>query len=266
MASLAPSHCCVCDHERLSADPFYYDWEGRRYVIYRCLRCSHQFVYPPVRREEQNAIYGDSYFSKEGDWSCGIFPGGYTESAPQLEEEAREVLDMLPVTTGHLLDIGCAGGVFLNEARARGFLVRGLELNESMAAHARNTYKLDVLNSPIEDVPMEEWTEQFDVITLMDCLEHLPQPLDLFKKIQKWMRPTGIVFIRGPLSNSVLSRFTEGIRRVIRLEKRLPGYPLDANMFNKKSLTSLLTITGFQRPIWINEAKDFANVVARMKG
>jgi len=220
-------------------------------------------VHPSVTPEDQALIYSDQYFSKEGDWVCGIFQAGYTESQSQLKEEAHEILDMLPLSSGRLLDIGCAGGVFLNEARTRGFDVFGIELNSSMAAHARSTYHVEVLNSRIEDVVANRWSHHFDVVTLLDCLEHVPQPLAAMSKVADWLRLGGFVFIRGPLSNSRVARMKEGLRRVLRVRKRLPGYPLDANTFNKRSLATLLELSGFETLVWMVETPSFANLLAR---
>lgn len=255
--------CTACDHVSTSEEPFFYEWRGRRFSLFRCLRCTHQFVHPPVSREDQSVIYSDQYFSKEGDWVCGVFRSGYSDAGPQLTREARLILDMLPSSSGTLLDIGCAGGVFLNEARNRGFDVQGLELNESMAEYARNTFHLEVRTSRIEDVDADQWSRSFDVVTLLDCLEHIPQPLVTVQKVARWLRPGGVVFIRGPLSNSSVTRLKEGLRRALRVRKRLPGYPLDANSFNKRSLQTLLELSGFERPQWIGESPGFSNVLAR---
>lgn len=261
-ARIAP-RCSVCEGAHVRPEPFFYDWRGRRFRIWRCRQCTHQFVHPAVTPHEQALIYSDQYFAKEGDWVCGIFEAGYTDAQAQLKDEAREILDLLPVSSGRLLDIGCAGGVFLNEARDRGFDVSGIELNASMAAHARRTYHVRVLNDRIEDVAASRWLHHFDVITLLDCLEHVPQPRKAMRKIARWLRPGGFVFIRGPLSNSRMVRIKEGLRRALRVRKRLPGYPLDANTFNKRSLRTLLALSGFQAPVWMVETRSFANMLAR---
>lgn len=255
--------CTVCEQDTARPDPFFYLWRGRRYGIYRCTQCTHQFVHPSVTPEDQALIYGDQYFSKEGDWVCGIFQAGYVEAEPQLRKEAQKIVAMLPPPPGNLLDIGCAGGTFLDEARRRGFAVAGIELNPSMAQHARDTYQVDVLTSSIEDVPENKWSGAFDVITILDCLEHVPQPLAALTRVGRWLRPGGSVFIRGPLSNSPIARFKEGLRRSLGLTKQLPGYPLDANMFNKRSLAALLTASGFESPVWIGETTNFSNLLAR---
>lgn len=256
--------CTVCARPS-KPDPFFYLWKDRRFTIYRCTDCTHQFVYPPVTPQDQAEIYDDQYFSSEGDWVCGLISASYVEAESQLREEAREVLVMLPALRGRLLDIGCAGGVFLDEARSSGYEVAGIELNPLMARYARATYGLDVRNSPIEYVYESEWKCRFDVVTLMDCLEHIPEPRAAMSKIASWLRPGGHVFIRGPLSDSPIARLKESLRRTLRISKQLPGYPLDANTFNRRSLQRLLSDTGFASPSWINARNDFANLLARKR-
>jgi len=85
------------------------------------------------------------------------------------------------------------------------------------------------------------------------------------KKIAQCIRPGGFVFIRGPLSNSRTTHLKEQLRRALRVSKRLPGYPLDANCFNKRSLGRLLSASGFEITSWIGETASFSNVMARKK-
>ena len=265
MRPTPPPRCVACGHMRVKPEPFFYEWRGRRFQLCRCTRCTHQFVNPSVTHDDQALIYSDRYFTKDGDWVCGMFNASYADAVPQLVAEAQEVLDLLPVSSGKLLDVGCAGGVFLNEARRRGFEVAGIELNASMAAHARESYRVDIVAARIEDVPFDQWSGDFDVVTLLDCLEHIPQPLAAMRKISHWLRPGGVVLVRGPLMNSVFVRAKEGLRRLLRVSKRLPGYPLDANWFNKRSLTTLLRLSAFEPPRWIEEGVLFANLLARRR-
>jgi len=263
MESLEPVSCTVCLARDVRRDPFYYDWRGRRYWIMRCGVCRHQFVHPALAATDQASVYGDHYFSREGDWVCGVWSTDYVSSEPELRQEAKEVLRMLPLAGGHLLDVGCAGGVFLDEARSAGFSVSGIELNASMADHARGRFGLDVVTSRIEDIAVDRWHAGFDVITFLDCLEHVPNPRSVLEKASRWLKPGGFLLMRGPLSNSRLAFFKEAVRRLFRVSKRLPGYPLDANMFSKYSLTRLLGLTGFVVERWIGETSSFANLLGR---
>jgi hypothetical protein len=72
-----------------------------------------------------------------------------------------------------------------------------------------------------------------------------------------------VLLIRGPLSNSPLARLKETIRRTIKRQKQLDGYPLDAGMYNPRSLTALVNDYGFEVQRWTDRTSDFANMVAR---
>jgi SAM-dependent methyltransferase len=185
----------------------------------------------------------------------------YADAEASLRAEAREILTMLPHPPGKLLDVGCAGGVFLDEARSAGFDVLGIEPNASMAQSARTRYSLNVLSARVEDLPFS-WGDEVNVITLLDCLEHIPQPLVAIQKLRARLVPGGHLFIRGPLANTPLSRIKESLRRLVRIEKKLPGYPLDANVFNKRSMTTLCQNNGFAELAWKGEGPGFANLLA----
>jgi 2-polyprenyl-3-methyl-5-hydroxy-6-metoxy-1,4-benzoquinol methylase len=262
----SPGHdlrCCVCRSKSVRAEPFYYSWRSRRWWIVRCAACTHRFVYPFLTRAEQEVVYDDNYFTANGDWVEGVWPLGYVQAEPNVRKEAAEILDMLPRRRGRLLEIGCAGGFFLDEARKRGFDVAGIELNATMAAHARTTLGLNVIQGRIEDIDSGSLRQSFDIIVLMDVLEHIPDPRALFHKISDWLAPEADLLIRGPLHNDPIAEAKEWIRRLMGIQKELPGYPLDVNGFTKKSLTRLLGQFGFGAFVWINEGRDFANLTAR---
>jgi 2-polyprenyl-3-methyl-5-hydroxy-6-metoxy-1,4-benzoquinol methylase len=260
-ATLAgPPSCTVCG-AAARRDPYYYEWQGTRYQLLRCPTCTHSFVHPPIAPADQETIYADHYFTQNGDWSCGVWQLDYKGADAKLRDEARSILEMLPRPPGRLLDVGCAGGIFLDEARLRGFTVTGIELNASMARHARINYELDVLNARIEDVAVWTWHQQFDVIVLLDCLEHIPAPGAAILKAAHWLAPDGRLFIRGPLNNRRLDWLKATMRRSLGLTKHLPGYPLDANSFTKRSLSVLTGQHGLTVTHWINERPGFANLL-----
>jgi SAM-dependent methyltransferase len=82
---------------------------------------------------------------------------------------------------GRLLDVGCATGWFLEEMRAHGWDVEGVEVSARAAAIAREEYGLKVFNSTLAEFEAPE--NAFDVATLWDVLEHLPSPKAALEKI-----------------------------------------------------------------------------------
>jgi len=262
-AAQARPICSVCMDLNVTTDPFFYLWKDKRWLIMRCRTCSHQFVYPYVTQSEQKEMYGDHYFSEEGDWVCGIWKSSYIQSEERLRKEAQLVLDMLPTRRGKLLEIGCAGGFFLDEARKRGFHVQGIELNVSMATHAQNRFGITVVQGRVEDIEKEFFNNEFDVVVMMDVLEHIPQPHSIIQKVNHWLKPHGYLLIRGPLANNRIAMLKEALRRLTKIEKQLSGYPLDANIFNKKSLARLVEQCDIKVSAWINETNNFANLLAQ---
>jgi SAM-dependent methyltransferase len=257
------NNCVVCSSVRITREPFFYIWRSKRYWLMRCAECSHQFIFPHLAERDQRQIYDDQYFSKAGNWACGVFDGDYISSEAELRTEGQSILHMLPARSGKLLDVGCAGGYFLDEARKAGFDVTGIELNRSMVDHARTVLGLDVVCRRIEDIPSDNFKADFDVVVMLDVLEHLPHPRVILNKIAEWTHSGSFLLVRGPLHNDIVAKFKEAARRMVGVKKQLPGYPLDVNSFSKKSLVRLLTLGGFKTFAYIDETRQFANVLAR---
>src|SRR5205807_2536757 len=88
------------------------------------------------------ALYSAEYFTEGG----AGYPG-YIADERTHRHQARSYLKKigrLGARPGALLDIGCAAGFFLDEARRRGWDVRGCELSEYAQTYARDTLALDV--------------------------------------------------------------------------------------------------------------------------
>ena len=81
---------------------------------------------------------------------------------------------------GRLLDVGCAHGFFLAEARRRGYVVVGVEAHPDMAGFARGALRLDVVEGLWSDV--EPASKLFEVITFNDSLEYMPDPVAALRK------------------------------------------------------------------------------------
>lgn len=155
--------CTVCSSSWVAPEPFHYFWLDRVWRLHRCRECTHQFVWPFHSSTEQEAIYNNEYFTGSGDWVEGVWQKSYVEAEDELRREANEVISIIPVERGRLVEIGCAGGFFLDEAKKR-FEVVGIELNKSMADHAVGM-GLNVICGRIEDT---DPTGLFDVLVMMD--------------------------------------------------------------------------------------------------
>jgi 2-polyprenyl-3-methyl-5-hydroxy-6-metoxy-1,4-benzoquinol methylase len=105
-------------------------------------------------------------------------------------------------TSGRLLDVGCSTGLFLNEMRRYGqWELRGVETNAEAARYAREKFGLSVYAGPLDDAPLDAGA--FDVITLWDVLEHLPDPGAALGRIRDLLAPHGCVLISVPNLDSI---------------------------------------------------------------
>lgn len=139
---------------------------------------------------------------------------------------------------GKLLDVGCATGNFMEIARDSGWQVQGIEPIETAAKIAREYYHLDVITSTLEAASLEG--ESFDVITMWDVLEHLPNPKNTLYRCQELLKPGGLLVFSIPNLKS-FDRYLFG--------KNWIGWdaPRHFNLFTDSTLHQLLEITGFEQ-------------------
>ena len=98
--------------------------------------------------------------------------------------------------SGKLLDIGCSIGRLPRIARERGYEVLGLELGGRAAAHAREAYGLDIREELLEDCAFPD--ESFDVVTLIETLEHVPDPRRMVAEVHRILKPGGAFLVGVP--------------------------------------------------------------------
>ena len=134
-----------------------------------------------------------------------------------------------------VLDVGCAGGAFLVAAREFGFGVTGIEPARWMAAYGRENYQLDIRDGILEAGVFEEGS--FDVITLWDVIEHLPQPLETLEIVRSLLKPGGVLLVNYPDIGTLAAR-TLGRRWPFWLSVHLIYY-------TRKTMTEQLRRVGF---------------------
>lgn len=103
-----------------------------------------------------------------------------------------------PVVEQKLLDVGCGGGILCEAMAQRGAIVTGIDMGETPLSVAR----LHQLESGVEvdyqQITAEELAEQqpgqYDVVTCLEMLEHVPDPASVISACKKLVKPGGDVY------------------------------------------------------------------------
>ena len=103
-----------------------------------------------------------------------------------------------PVAEMKVIDIGCGGGILSEALAQRGAHVTGIDMGEAPI----NVAKLHCLESKLDidyqKISAEEIAEQqagqFDIVTCLEMLEHVPDPASTIKACAKLVKPGGHVY------------------------------------------------------------------------
>ncbi|MBI3553477.1 MAG: class I SAM-dependent methyltransferase [Elusimicrobia bacterium] len=204
-------------------------------TIQQCLDCGLLFTSPRVRASSLLEEYQEN---KDEDFF--------------LQSEARSMNAYLSLAlirrhaqAGRLLDVGCATGFFLNAARLS-FEVEGVEPSKWARQYAKDRLKLEIGSSTIEGAHFPD--ARFDVVTLLDVIEHVPDPAGLMREVARVTKPQGLVYVVTPdcdsLSATLLGSRWWGLR------------PAHIYYFSRKTLTRLLEAAGYE----VVEAKSFGRI------
>jgi SAM-dependent methyltransferase len=157
------------------------------------------------------AFYDRDYFQGTGTAK------GYADYAslePGLRRTARARLrrierligaDAAPLPPPRILEIGCGVGVFLDEARRRGWETAGLEVSAYATGEARRR-GLDVQCAAIEDAALERG--RYDCVSLWDVIEHLRDPRGALARAADALRPGGVLALSTGDVTSLCARLS----------------------------------------------------------
>lgn len=151
----------------------------------------------------------------------------------------------LPAAPRHL-DIGCALGFMLEESRRAGWDPVGVETSAFAARYAAEHTGCPVHAGTLEQAALP--STSFDVVTLTDVIEHVPQPSTLVAEICRILRPGGVLLIVTPNFGSLFVRL-HGLNAYGMWPDQHVVY------FSRRSMTRLLRQAGLRRVI--AGSKDF---------
>jgi len=142
-----------------------------------------------------------------------------------------------------LLDVGAAQGTLLEEALRMGFDAEGVDHCESNVQDAC-AKGLRVRCATAEEL---DEREAFDVITMIDIIEHVPDPLRLLRTVHRALKPGGELVVHTPNHRGAVVMLSKLLHTVgIRYPTREIFGRNHVCFFDDRSLPLALQTTGFE--------------------
>jgi SAM-dependent methyltransferase len=240
--------CWVCDHasasqikaglspEALTPDHFaitdaHY---GMTLSLYRCDSCGFLFCPDAGDVTRFYSALSDDEYERTRSWRC---------------MQARHLLKKISsyktsgVLSPFLLDVGAGSGILVEEAQKMGYQASGIEPSASLVAQAKK-HGLPVLPGIFPDASPRA---SYDVITLIDVLEHVNMPVALLRSMAAYLEKDGIAIVVTPDVASLAARL---------LGEKWWHYRIaHIGYFNRKTLKKALEKAGLEpiawhRPTW----------------
>ncbi len=207
------------------------------YEIWDCPNCG----FKSTDLHQDYKIFVQKFYSQEyftGDPTRGAY-FDYKRDKPYIVRNMKKVLTKIKLYKrgGRLLDVGCAMGFFVELALDAGFDAYGID-----PSHYAISNRAENLNGRLQMGTVDTIrfaAKSFDVITMLDVIEHLPDPRRVLKKALTLLKDDGIVVIATGDTDSVYAKI---------FKRRWTFYnpPQHLHFFSRRIFLKFLLETGFK--------------------
>ncbi len=200
--------CPVCDSKdfKVIYEPWVYEEDpiklygaatgiqGTQRIV-RCINCG--MIYENPRFPKEVILSG--YIQTEQ----ALHDSQYNNRVNSFYKALYGLKDKLPKAGAKVLDIGTAGGAFLEAAQRFGYDSYGLEPSLYLTKEDKKR-GLKIAQGTIDNNPYVD--QKFDLVCLWDVIEHLVEPKEDLIKIRALLKPDGILLINYPDIGTFLAK------------------------------------------------------------
>lgn len=179
-----------------------------------CPVCLHR----PAPKRIDLAIYSLYACSNCGSWSSdaaargadtSFDPGHYFENAAADQSRWADVFARVTNVAGPMeraLDVGCGNGAYLEflAQRRPEIQLEGIELDPARADQARQRNPGAHIHEGDAQERAERLEHSFDLVSLWDVFEHVPEPTRLLETLAQRLRPGGCIYVQTIHENSLV--------------------------------------------------------------
>lgn len=135
----------------------------------------------------------------------------------------------------HSLDVGCGIGALVQAMRSSGFEARGIDYQDAAARQGAKIFGVTIENKDITEIA----DASQGVVSMCDCLEHFPHPLEALAEVRRILDHGGVFFGTIPNFNG-LERYLKGA------DAAVVSYPQHLSFFTVATLRRALEKAGFE--------------------
>lgn len=164
------------------------------FLFERCEWCGFTFVANPWT--DYGQIYNEAYYRGQGPdpWIDYVFELEHPERTVRIYEWAGilQVVQQLTEISSSTkwLDFGCGNGGLVRHVRREARCeIAGFE--EGWVADLARGYGIPIL----EENELISCENMFDVVTAIEVIEHVDDPVSLLRRIRRLLKPGGILFL-----------------------------------------------------------------------
>jgi len=228
-----PTSCVICGNtdKRVIFEEFDID-------VFACKKCGHVFSSYNIDPNYNDYFNNKLINSKEQFWWDEAHKAMYNDFCQRFIQNKK----------GKLLDVGCGLGYFLKTVSAYpSWEVFGCEISPQAVNFAKEKLGLNnIFCGSIQDSDFNK--NSFDIITLWDVIEHIPEPDSFLKHIFTLLKKTGMLFIHTPNINIQLPK--------ARLKKNLKGMNHDIHYLEAKDHINIYSMETISRILYRNDFKQ----------
>ncbi len=214
---------------------YYSTFNNYNLPIYICSTCKIQSIFPKDS-QKINEMYNEEYYTGKAEYK--YIDERNTEKYDSYVWDARIKNIQKFVKSGKFLDIGSSFGGFLSRAKLAGFEVFGAEVSQYSSNYANSKGILTFNGSYTDNNYPENF---FSVITLVEVIEHLENPMTVFEKLYSQLIPGGLLLIQTANFEG-----KQAIQESNNYHYYLPGH---LYYYSKSNLESILKQKGFSKII-----------------
>ena len=226
--------CPVC--KGISLTPFS-SWdhpkEHRRFV--KCDDCDHLFA-AEFSPEELDRVYRDSYYPSADDPKIQE----WIEANRDIWNETVNDIFRFRKEFSSILDYGAGTGGFLEcfKAAVSGNLrITAIESSAAAIENIQNRFPGSCVCSTLDECV----GTKFDCIAVLQCFEHLSNPLEICRELHSRLSSGGIMVVTVPNRNSLMT-LLKG-----RKDRCNPGNITHLQFFHEKGMVNMLKQAGFRK-------------------